>query len=316
MLLLRVSSKKQGRGHSLKEQQKLCEDLCESKGFEVVHISRLEKPSSAAGADTLNSILDGYFSGAEVVVTLSLDRLSREPHHLFPVYQTLKSLGMSLYVVDSQIDSETDEGWYMYFLRAFIASTEKRRIGERSAIAGKGRAQRGKFRGGPVPYAYRYNKDTGLLEVEPSEAEVVVSLFKTYRKVKSLAKTVKLVDWRDKDDNLKNTANLGVLLRNSRYCGMAEYGDVAMHRKEEEIVSPRLFASVQKILDSQYKKKKKKSDKISKEALGNLIGTYAIMGGFDKAELMQMYQMVKDKHTRANTEGAEPLSDAGENPGN
>lgn len=136
----------------------------------------LERP---AIKQLIQDCIDGKIDS---VYVYKLDRLSRNPKDaLYLINDVFKKNGVSFNSYSENFDPNTHIGEAMLSIIATFAQLERETIMERTRIGLQKRAEDGYWRGGgKVPFAYDYNKETGMLEVNP-ERKVIFDLMKSLR---------------------------------------------------------------------------------------------------------------------------------------
>lgn len=80
-----------------------------------------------------------------------------------------------------RIDRNNPQGKFLLMLFASLAEFDRDLIVEKLKRGRTSRVASGKWiGGGKIPYGYRYDKSTGILVIEPKEAEVVREIFRLY----------------------------------------------------------------------------------------------------------------------------------------
>ena len=80
-----------------------------------------------------------------------------------------------------RIDKDNPQSKFLLMLFATLAEFDRDQIVEKLRRGRTSRVASGKWvGGGNVPFGYRYNKETGVLDVEPHEAEIVREIFRLY----------------------------------------------------------------------------------------------------------------------------------------
>ncbi len=174
---LRVSTDTQAEeGYSLSEQEERLRKYCEAMGWVLVKIytdggftgANMDRP---ALQEMIKAIEKGE---ADIVLVDKLDRLSRSLFDTLYLIQRVFTPNEVSFVSRAEaFETSTPFGRAMVSILAVFAELERERLKERTADGRKGRAKEGKWKGGPTPTGYRYNSDTGYLEILPYEAEQV-----------------------------------------------------------------------------------------------------------------------------------------------
>jgi site-specific DNA recombinase len=176
----RVSSAGQRENYSLGSQEDLCRRYAASQHWTVVHVES-EQHSGADLHDreglqrALTLIEDG---GADVLLALATDRLSREQLHIGVILDRVLRVGASLQFVQEDFDN-SEVGKFILSARTFAAELHLAKIREATQRGGRERVASGKPLTGNRPSCgYRWgDHGKSRLELEPVNAGVVRSIF-------------------------------------------------------------------------------------------------------------------------------------------
>ncbi len=124
----------------------------------------VEEASSVGKRPVLDEVLKFCRRGDTLVVT-SLSRLARSVPHLWEIVQHLQKKGVSLRILDLDIDTSTPNGRLMMTLVGGIVQWEREIMLERQKIGIAKARKEGKFRG-RVPTARRQGSDVVKLKTE------------------------------------------------------------------------------------------------------------------------------------------------------
>ena len=122
---VRVNSEEQVDGFSLDAQRRAITEFCQARGWDITHQYADEGKSawveSAAKRQAFNQMLTDAANGEfDVVVTHSLDRLSRNLMVTLNAFHTFSSNGVTYVSATQEIDDSTPEGkLFMTMVAAF-----------------------------------------------------------------------------------------------------------------------------------------------------------------------------------------------------
>ena len=169
---------------SVQDQLRLCRKICDTNGWTVAEVftdkAITGKIDQRPGFETLrNKVMAGAF---DVVVTESLDRLSRDPEHLNGFHKRLTFQGGKVITADNINNDETQIA-----LRGIIGSMFLKDLGAKSHRGQEGRVLNGKSAGGRS-YGFRVDRQPlpdgtwtkGDLLINDAEACVVRRSFTDY----------------------------------------------------------------------------------------------------------------------------------------
>lgn len=176
-IYIRVSTDSQAEeGYSLGEQEARLRKYCEAMDWILV---RVFTDGGFSGGDMDRPALQEMFKAiengdADIVLVDKLDRLSRSQFDTLYMIQEIFTKHEVAFVSRAEaFDTSTPFGRAMVGILAVFAELERARIKERMSDGREGRAKEGKWKGGPAPSGYDYNKETGFLEVNKYETEQV-----------------------------------------------------------------------------------------------------------------------------------------------
>lgn len=176
----RVSSGKDAMLHSLSAQVDFYSTyIRHHPGWEYVGVYADEaKTGTLDGRENFQRLLADCRSGKiDRVLTKSVSRFARNTVTLLETVRELKSLGVSVYFEEQNIDTTTADGELMLTILAGFAAEESLSVSENQ----KWRVRRNFEDGKPWRYfMLGYRNGDGRLTVIPEEAEIVKSIFSDY----------------------------------------------------------------------------------------------------------------------------------------
>ena len=118
----------------------------------------------------------------ETVLVFKLDRLSRsQKDTLYMIEEVFNKYEVGFISIRESFDTTTPFGKAMIGILSVFAQLERETILERTRIGLKKRAEDGYWKGGGrIPYAYDYDKNTGMLVINP-ERKIIFDLLKAMR---------------------------------------------------------------------------------------------------------------------------------------
>ena len=255
-LYLRVSSKRQAEeGYSLDAQERNLKDYCRMMEWNVVGIytdegisgKKMERPSLQR---LLADAKDGKINK---IVTLKLDRISRNVKDMLLITEDLEEWNVSLACVKDNIDTSTAAGKLIRTVLCAIAQFESDISSERTYFAKHELALQGRFAGGTISYGYTYNKETKEFEIDEERAEVVEEIFKDFASGATMYQIAKGLNDKRVLTNRggkwqQNTVRL--ILENPFYTGSLEWEGIVNKGTHEAIIPDRLYWKVKKQLQS------------------------------------------------------------------
>ena len=98
-------------------------------------------------------------------------------------------MGISIKSLSEPIDTTNPMGKYFLYQLGMFEEMELDWYRERSRKGREARVKKGKCKGWPPPFGYSYNKETGKLEINEKEADVVRLIFNKYLEFGSIQMT-------------------------------------------------------------------------------------------------------------------------------
>ena len=179
----RVSTEDQAReGLSLAAQEDRIRAFCAAQGWTAAEVyvddgysgKNLDRPALR------RLILDAGKKAFEIVVVYKLDRLSRRQRDVMSLLEDVfGGLGIGFRSVTEAFETTTPFGKAALGMLAVFAQLERETIIERTKMGKLQAAKAGRWKGGPVPYGYRYDPVRGWSLV-PEEIEVYRRIYRWY----------------------------------------------------------------------------------------------------------------------------------------
>ncbi len=175
---VRVSTEDQViNGVSLAAQEERVRAYCTAKGWNVIDVVR-DEGESAKSIDRpgLQKILhqkhrNGY--GADAVVVLKLDRLTRNVSDLHTILDWCQDNDVALVAVEESLDATTAAGRLMLNILTSVSQWEREAIGERTRTALRHLKSQNKRYSGEAPYGYSYTETWGLIKDEYEQGVII-----------------------------------------------------------------------------------------------------------------------------------------------
>lgn len=258
---------------SLVNQEESIANFARSKGKEW----RIYKDAGISAKDqnrpAYRQMLDDIKEGKiETVVVTKLDRITRNLKDLIFLKENFEENGVSFISITQNLDTSTPMGRFCFYILGLVAELEREMTAERVAEDMKGRARRGKWNGGVVPYGFTYQIDSKNLIVRPEESEIVKTMYQFYLTHKSFRNVVHLLNSegiKTREGKPWSSTSIRRILQNPIYYGALTYnkrrsaGKTSKPRPIEEhlliegifdhIVSKDRFLEVQRIITEQRK---------------------------------------------------------------
>lgn len=183
-IYVRVSTDIQVEGYSIDAQIELIKAYLKSKEWNDYKIytdpgfsgKDLNRPKIK---ELIKDIKNGFI---DCVLVYKLDRISRsQKDTLYLIEEVFNKYNCGFISIRESFDTTTPFGKAMIGILSVFAQLERETILERTRLGLRKRAEEGLWRGGgKLPFAYDYNKDSGLLIINP-ERQIIFNMMKTLR---------------------------------------------------------------------------------------------------------------------------------------
>jgi site-specific DNA recombinase len=178
----RFSSDKQSE-RSIDDQVALCRDFCEREGLSAVEVYADRAISGASTQNRLSWLRlmrDASAGKFEVVVAEALDRISRDQEDLAGIYKRLNFKQIEIRTVQDGTAGEIHVG-----VKGLLGALYLKDLAQKTRRGQAGVVRDGRHNGGRS-YGYRpVSGQSGILEIQETEAAIVRRIFKYYAAGKS-----------------------------------------------------------------------------------------------------------------------------------
>ena len=242
-IYVRVSTDEQrDNGYSIDSQLRMIKEYCEKNEYSIVGVYN---DAGYSGKDLMRPemqrlIKDIKMNKLDKLIAIKVDRLTRNNYDGFWLLNYCEEYNVKIELILEPYDVSTANGEMIFGMNLVFGQRERKEIGARTKRALEEMALE-KVHPSKAPYGYIRNKETGHLEVEPIEAQVVKEIFELCKKnysSRGIARAMK-----DKNSYLKTgkwtSDRVYKILTNSIYVGVLEYGKYA--RKPQDILRVRNY---------------------------------------------------------------------------
>ena len=243
---VRVSTDDQrDNGYSIDSQLRMIKEYCEKNNYDIVDVYN---DAGHSGKDLMRPEMQRLLKDIkshkiETIVAIKVDRLTRNNYDGFWLLNYCEEHDVKIEHILEPYDVSTANGEMFYGMNLVFGQKERKEIGARTKRAMEQMVLE-KVHPAKAPYGYTRNSETGHLEIEFIEAQVVKEIFELCKQgnsTRSIATTV-----RDKNTYLKigkwTSDRVYKILTNSIYIGIFEYGKYC--RKPQDIL--RVYLSSEK----------------------------------------------------------------------
>ena len=247
-IYVRVSTDDQrDNGYSIDSQLRMIKEYCEKNDYNIVDVYN---DAGHSGKDLMRPemqrlLADIKSKKIDKLIAIKVDRLTRNNYDGFWLLNYCEEHDVKIELILEPYDVSTANGEMIFGMNLVFGQRERKEIGARTKRAMEEMALE-KIHPSKAPYGYIRNKETGHLEVEPIEAQVVKEIFELCKQgdsTRSISITLKnkkdyLKTGKWTSDYLKTgkwtSDRVYKILTNSIYIGIFEYGKYC--RKPQDIL--------------------------------------------------------------------------------
>jgi site-specific DNA recombinase len=187
VIYCRVSTHDQKDNTSLPEQERMCLERAQERGYAVIEIVKEDISGAKVDRPGMNQVLDlAADSAFDILLIADLDRFARSPEAKILIKRELENYGVKIEYVLKDF-SDDPSGRLMEDIFTAIASHERELIRMRSMRGKRAGARMGiSMAGGPTKYGYGCDPERGAdrVYIDDCEAEVVKYIYDLYTKEK------------------------------------------------------------------------------------------------------------------------------------
>ena len=235
---VRVSTDDQrDNGYSIDSQLRMIKEYCEKSNYDIVDVYN---DAGHSGKDLMRPemqrlLKDIKSKKIDKLVAIKVDRLTRNNYDGFWLLNYCEEHDVKIELILEPYDVSTANGEMIFGMNLVFGQRERKEIGARTKRAMEEMVLE-KIHPSKAPYGYIRNKETGHLEVEPIEAQVVKEIFELCKKGHSTRNIATIM--KDNNAYLKQgkwkADRVYKILTNSIYIGIFEYGKYK--RKPQDIL--------------------------------------------------------------------------------
>ncbi len=255
---IRVSTDEQVKfGFSIQAQKDALEKYCKEHGYKCEFFIDEGISASSMKRPALQKMLS-KISVFDMVLFTKLDRLSRNVLDANNINKILKDNNCTMKAIDEDdVDTTTADGTFIFNLKVSLAQREIGKTSERIKFVFQNKREKGEVTSGTKKYGY--NIVNRKFEINPSEAENIVNLYKYFINVNgNIKETYKYFI---QHFNNKGQDALSSYLRETAYIGKYKLyrKDIYLDNYIPRIMEDDLFYSVQRLLKTKEKSSTKTS---------------------------------------------------------
>lgn len=237
-IYVRVSTDDQrNNGYSIDLQLRMIKEYCEKNDYSIVDVYN---DAGYSGKDLMRPemqrlLADIKSKKIDKLIAIKVDRLTRNNYDGFWLLYYGEEHDVKIELILEPYDVSTANGEMIFGMNLVFGQRERKEIGARTKRAMEEMALE-KIHPSKAPYGYIINKETGHLEIEPIEAQVVKEIFELCKQGNSTRNIATIM--KDNNAYLKQgkwaSDRVYKILTNSIYIGIFEYGKYK--RKSQDIL--------------------------------------------------------------------------------
>ncbi|MFR1739188.1 MAG: recombinase family protein, partial [Clostridia bacterium] len=237
-IYVRVSTDDQrDNGYSIDSQLRMIKEYCEKNEYDIVDVYN---DAGHSGKDLMRPemqrlLKDIKSKKIDKLVAIKVDRLTRNNYDGFWLLNYCEENDVKIELILEPYDVSTANGEMIFGMNLVFGQRERKEIGARTKRAMEEMVLE-RIHPSKAPYGYIRNKETGHLEVEPIEAEVVKEIFELCKQGNSTRGIATIM--KDNNAYLKQgkwkADRVYKILTNSIYIGIFEYGKYK--RKPQDVL--------------------------------------------------------------------------------
>lgn len=224
-LYIRVSTDEQAReGVSLEAQEGRLLAYAQSQGWTQIRLFREEGVSGKTLRRPQLQMLLNAIAKEEITMVLvyKLDRLSRNQKDLLTLVEEIfEAKKVGLRSITEPFDTTTPFGKAMLGLLAVFAQLERETIVERTKMGKRAAVQLGRWKGGPVPFAYQYKNNHLVIDLE--QHQQLLTMWMWQRLGYSYQKIAERLGHISNQQRTWYTSTIHYILNNPIYHGSMRY---------------------------------------------------------------------------------------------
>ena len=237
-IYVRVSTDDQrDNGYSIDSQLRMIKEYCEKNDYGIVDVYN---DAGHSGKDLMRPemqrlLADIKSKKIDKLIAIKVDRLTRNNYDGFWLLNYCEEHDVKIELILEPYDVSTANGEMIFGMNLVFGQRERKEIGARTKRAMEEMALE-KIHPSKAPYGYIRNKETGHLEIEPIEAQVVKDIFELCKQGNSTRSIATIM--KDNNAYLKQgkwaSDRIYKILTNAIYIGIFEYGKYK--RKPQDIL--------------------------------------------------------------------------------
>ena len=176
---VRVSTDDQrDNGYSIDSQLRMIKEYCEKNDYSIVDVYN---DAGHSGKDLMRPEMQRLLKDIKTkkidkLIAIKVDRLTRNNYDGFWLLNYCEEYDVKIELILEPYDVSTANGEMIFGMNLVFGQRERKEIGARTKHAMEEMALE-KIHPSKAPYGYVRNKNTGHLEIEPIESQVVKEIF-------------------------------------------------------------------------------------------------------------------------------------------
>lgn len=264
----RVSTDEQAmEGYSLEAQKATLLDYCIAEDWEPY---RNYEDDGYSGRNTnrpgYRRMLD-EIDQWDILLVVKMDRIHRNSRNFMSMMEMLEKNGKKFVSYSDALDTSNALGRFVIDMIQRIAQLESEQIGERTYMGMREKAETLEGSDSPKrtmgfnpPFGYRLN--SGALEADWDELDVVTSIFSMYasgRTIDEICYDLNRSGQLTRRGNPWNKYNLRNILHNPIYAGYMRWEELLLRHDADTVLTPEQFNRIQELMASKVRDPSKRN---------------------------------------------------------
>ena len=237
---VRVSTDDQrDNGYSIDSQLRMIKEYCEKNDYSIVDVYN---DAGHSGKDLMRPemqrlLADIKSKKIDKLIAIKVDRLTRNNYDGFWLLNYCEEHDVKIELILEPYDVSTANGEMIFGMNLVFGQRERKEIGARTKRAMEEMAFE-HIHPSKAPYGYTRNSETGHLEVEPIETQVVKEIFELYKdgcSIRGISNTLNEKNAYLRQGKL-NSDKVYKILTNSIYIGTFVYGKTKRKAQSLKII--------------------------------------------------------------------------------
>jgi site-specific DNA recombinase len=252
-LYTRISTDEEHQPWSLPAQRERLRAYCKAQDWTIV-----ETYSDQASGATLKrpgiqrAVADARLGGFDLLLSVRVDRLSRNLAQLAHLADVLKEVDVALVSATEPFDTGSPTGRMLFQMLGSFAEFERALIIDRVRAGMARRAKSGYWPGGPIPFGYEREPETKQLVEDALKASIVRKIFRLYTRdrlgTQAIARILNEASEAAPGRRAWTRQKVAGVLHNKAYVGLVAWDGELHDGKHPALIERQMFDAAERLL--------------------------------------------------------------------